>query len=188
MTTRMNRIALAVPLIASLCLAAPAGFAAPAGPQAVLEQSAATPQRPGIANVQGEDVQATIAVSPASAAPGKRLGVTVNIRIAPGWHIYGQPLPENYVPTTLRFDKALLASQSIELPKATPVNFKGLGETLPVYQGDVKASGTIVLKDELKPGNYRIGGEFRYQECNNLICKMPQALKFELPVTVAAAH
>jgi DsbC/DsbD-like thiol-disulfide interchange protein len=174
MNTRMNRIALALTLGASVCLAAPAGFAAS--------------QRAGVATAQGEDVQATIAVSPAKATPGKRLGVTVNIKIAPGWHIYGQPLPENYVPTTFRFDKTLLANQSIELPKPTPVNFKGLGETLNVYQGDVTARGTIVLKDGLKPGNYRIGGEFKYQECNNLICKMPQALKFEVPVTVAAAR
>ncbi len=174
MNTRKIRIVLALPFIASICLAAPAGFA--------------EPQRPGVAIVQGEDVQATIAVTPAKAAPGKRLGVTVNIKIAPGWHIYGQPLPENYVPTTLSFDKALVVSQSIELPKATPVKFQGLGETLPVYQGNVKATGTIVLKDGLKPGSYGIGGEFKYQECNDLICKMPQALKFEVPVTVAAAR
>jgi DsbC/DsbD-like thiol-disulfide interchange protein len=188
MTTRMTRIALALPLIASICLAAPAGLAAPTGPHALLEGSAAAPQRAGVAIARGEDVQATIAISPAKAAPGKRLDVTVKIQIAPGWHIYGQPLPENYVPTTLSFDKVLVANQSIELPKATPVNFKGLGETLPVYQGIVKASGAIVLKDGLKPGSYRIGGEFKFQECNNLICKMPQALKFEIPVTVAAAR
>jgi DsbC/DsbD-like thiol-disulfide interchange protein len=188
MTTRMNRIALALTLTASVCLAAPAGFAAPLLPNALLEVKAAAPERAGVATAQGEDVQAMIAVSPAEAAPGKRLGVTVDIRIAPGWHIYGQPLPENYVPTTLSFDKTLLANQSIDLPKATPVNFKGLGETLPVYQGEVKAKGTIVLKDGLKPGKYRIGGEFKFQECNDLICKMPQALKFEVPVTVATAR
>jgi DsbC/DsbD-like thiol-disulfide interchange protein len=188
MATRINRIALALPLVALVCFGVPAGFAGPPAPQTLLEGSEAAPQRPGVATARGEDVQATIAVSPATAAPGKRLAVTVNIRIAPGWHIYGEPLPENYVPTTLSFDKALLAQQSIELPKATPVNFKGLGETLPVYQGEVKASGAIVLKDGLKPGNYRIGGEFKYQQCNNLICKMPQVLKFEVPLTVAAAR
>jgi DsbC/DsbD-like thiol-disulfide interchange protein len=174
MNTRICQLALVLPLMASICLAAPAGFA--------------ESQRPGVAIAQGEDVQATIAVTPAKAAPGGRLGVTVNIKIAPGWHIYGQPLPENYVPTTLRFDKSLLADQSVEFPKATPVNFKGLGETLPVYQGNVKATGTIVLKAGLKPGSYGIGGEFKFQECNDLICKMPQALKFEVPVTIAAAR
>jgi DsbC/DsbD-like thiol-disulfide interchange protein len=177
MMIRKNSIALALPLVAAICLTASAGFAAPA-----------SPQRPGVATAHGEAVKATVAVSPANAAPGKRLGVTLQLQIAPGWHIYGEPLPENYVPTTLRFDKTLVAEQSMELPKATPVEFKGLGETLPVYQGVVKAHGTIVLKRGLKPGNYRIGGELKYQECNDLICKMPQAVKFEVPITIAAAH
>lgn len=188
MKMRIFRIAAPVPVAAAICLAASTIFAAPANPQALLKKSSAAAERPGLATAQGEEVKATIAVAPAKAAPGKRLAVKVHLQVAPGWHIYGEPLPANYIPTTLRFDKKLVAEQSIKLPKAAPYTFKGIGETLPVYQGAVEASGSIVLKRDLKPGKYRIGGELRYQECNDMICKMPQSVAFEVPITVAAAH
>jgi DsbC/DsbD-like thiol-disulfide interchange protein len=187
--TRIHLIAFALALSAEVAGAAGApAFAAPTNPEALLQASGAPPQRPGTGSAHAEDVQATIALSPAKTGPGNRLAVTVDIQIAPGWHIYGEPLPANYVPTSLSFDKELVAEQSIKLPRAIPVNFKALGETLPVYKGEVKGSGSIVLKPGLKPGDYRIGGELKFQECNDQICKMPRAAKFEIPITIAAAH
>jgi DsbC/DsbD-like thiol-disulfide interchange protein len=186
MNTSSYRTPFTVLSAAAIYLCAVGATATAASPQALIKASTSAPHGPAVATAAAEDVQAAIAVSPATAAPGDRLEVKIKLQIAPGWHIYGQPLPDNYVPTTLTFDKELLSNQSVELPKATPVNFKGLGETLPVYQGVVNATGTIVLKDGLKPGSYRIGGELKFQECNDMICKMPQALKFEVPITVAA--
>jgi DsbC/DsbD-like thiol-disulfide interchange protein len=182
-------IALAIVLcVSSFVPAAAPAFAASINPEALLQGSGGPPQRPGVASARAEDVQATVALSSAKAAAGSRLAVRVDIQIGPGWHIYGEPLPANYVPTSLSFDNDLLAEQSIKLPRATPVNFKALGETLPVYKGHVKGSGAIVLKPGLKPGDYRIGGELKFQECNDRICKMPRAVKFEIPITIAAAH
>jgi DsbC/DsbD-like thiol-disulfide interchange protein len=134
--------------------------------------------------VKSGDVEATIALSGASAAPGHRLAVTVDFKVAPGWHIYGTKVSENYIPTSIGFDSDVVASQSWNFPPATPVNFKLLGETLPVYQGHFRASGTVMLKNGLKPGEYRLAGTLKFQECNDSICKVPRAAKFELPLRI----
>jgi DsbC/DsbD-like thiol-disulfide interchange protein len=140
------------------------------------------------AEVSADDVFARVAISAAQAQSGRRLGVTAEITIAPGWHIYGEPLPdgEGLTPTAIVFDNDLVASQSIKLPAPTPLKFATLNLAYPVYTGTIKAAGSLTLKPTLAPGDYKITGTLNFQECNDSICKMPQAAHFELPIHIAA--
>jgi DsbC/DsbD-like thiol-disulfide interchange protein len=133
-----------------------------------------------------EDVEAKIVLSNARPYSGAELGVAVDFAVAPGWHIYGQPLPEGYTATSIKFDDALISSQSIDLPKPTPVKFEVLNETLPVYQGNFRAKGKILLKQKLPPGDHQLTGTLEFQECNDSLCKMPHTARFEIPITIEA--
>jgi DsbC/DsbD-like thiol-disulfide interchange protein len=134
--------------------------------------------------VEAGDVKARIGLSAAHAFSGQSVSLTANFDIAPGWHIYGTPLPEEYTPTTLTFDDALLARQKLDFPKPTPVKFDVLSETLPVYQGRFKATGDILLRQKLAPGAHQLAGTFSFQECNDNLCKMPQQMRFTLPFRI----
>jgi len=134
--------------------------------------------------ISAGDVRATITMSSERAVPGMELGVSAEIQIPSGWHIYGHPLPENYVATSLEFDSDTVSGQSFDFPKATPVEFKSLGETLPVYTGSVRTFGRILIKSGLKPGDYKLKGTLRFQECNDQICKLPQKIAFEIPIAI----
>jgi DsbC/DsbD-like thiol-disulfide interchange protein len=134
--------------------------------------------------VSSEDMKARIALSETHAFSGQRVGVIVSFDIAPGWHIYGRPLPEEYTPTTLTFDGGLLARQKLDFPKPTPVKFDLLGETLPVYQGRFNVTGDILLRRKLAPGEHQLGGTLSFQECNDNLCKMPQQVHFEIPLQI----
>ncbi len=138
----------------------------------------------GSVTVGAEDVRAKISLSNDKAAPGQELGTALDITIAPGWHIYGEPLPKNYVATSVVFNDDVVAKQSWSLPPATPLEFKALGETLPVYAGTVRGKGAILISGRLKPGEYKVGGTLKFQECNDSICKLPQQVSFEIPITV----
>lgn len=156
--------------IASAVLVADRG-GAPAGPSA---------------EVGAGDVRAQIALSAPAAHSGQQIAVAIDLVIAPGWHIYGEPLPdgEGLTPTAIVFDGDLIAAQTIAMPKPTPLRFAALNETYPVYEGKLRARGTIKIKQKLKPGDYQIGGVVNFQECNDSICKMPQAVRFELPIKI----
>lgn len=136
--------------------------------------------------VQAGDVEAQIALSASHAPGGGKLRVAVEIAVAPGWHIYGEPLPagEGLTPTSIEFDRKVVARQTLALPKPTPLRFETLNETYPVYHGSFEAVGEIVLAQQLKPGDYSIGGTLNFQECNDAICKMPQAVRFALPIRI----
>jgi DsbC/DsbD-like thiol-disulfide interchange protein len=136
--------------------------------------------------VQGSDVTARISLSSDHASPGHQLGVAVNVAVAPGWHIYGEPLPEGegLTPTSIKFDGELLARQQLNLPKPTPLRFEILNQTYPVYTGNFRALGNLVLNPKIKPGDYSLPGTFNFQLCNDSICKPPQAVRFELPIKI----
>jgi hypothetical protein len=136
--------------------------------------------------VDAGDVSATISLSSARAAPGQELGVAVDIKIAPGWHIYGTPLPENYVATRVNFDGEIAATQSLTFPAPVPMEFKALRETLPVYEGSIRAKGTVLISRRLKPGDHKLSGKLKFQECSDTSCKIPQQVAFEIPIEVEA--
>ena len=134
--------------------------------------------------INAEDVRMTLLLSNDKVAPGQELGTDVSIDIAPGWHIYGEPLPRNYRATSLVLSGDSVAHQSLSMPPAKPLELKALGETLPVYQGMIRAKGTILITSKLEPGRHRIQGILKFQECNDTICKLPQEVSFAVPITV----
>jgi DsbC/DsbD-like thiol-disulfide interchange protein len=136
--------------------------------------------------VKAEDVQARITLSADHSYSGRELGVSVDFKIAPGWHIYGAPLPEDegLTPTSINLASDILARQTLTLPKPIMLRFDTLNQTYPVYTGTFTALGTVVLSQNIKPGNYSIPGTLSFQQCNDAMCKMPQTVHFELPLKI----
>jgi DsbC/DsbD-like thiol-disulfide interchange protein len=145
------------------------------------------PANANVAAVKAGDVEATITPSAIHAAPGQQLEVHALLDIAPGWHIYGKPLPQGYTPTAIVFDNRVVATQSLDFPKPKMVSFPALGETLPVYQGQLSGDGKIRIRPDLKAGTYKLAGRLSFQECNDQICKLPQSAAFEMPFTIDAS-
>ena len=137
-----------------------------------------------VVEIKSDETSARIQLSDSSAFSGQELAVAANFAIKPGWHIYGQPLPKGYVPTAISFDNAMVAQQSFEFPKPTPIKFVALGETLPAYTGDFKAIGKVLLRKKLAAGEHKLAGELKFQECNDQICKLPQTVRFEIPLGI----
>jgi DsbC/DsbD-like thiol-disulfide interchange protein len=136
------------------------------------------------AEISAGEVKALIVLPKTHLISGHQVDIQVDVQVAPGWHIYGRPLPEGYTPTTVTFDNDLLSEQHLEFPKPTPLRFALLGETLPVYQGRFKAFGKIRLRSDLVPGRHNLNGTLRFQECNDSLCKMPQEERFTIPVWI----
>jgi hypothetical protein len=134
--------------------------------------------------IKAEDVTAKVTVSDGKSYSGHRLGVTIDFEVGSGWHIYGEPLPAEYTTTKVHFDDSLIQKQSMKFPPATPVRFAALDQTFPVYQGKFKATGSILLKQKIDPGDYQLTGTIEFQECNDSMCKIPQSARFALPLKI----
>jgi AhpC/TSA family/Disulphide bond corrector protein DsbC len=150
--------------------------------------------------IKSGPVSATVALSTDRCFPGQELGLALDLRLEPGWHVYGRPLPAQYQAVELNLEGPLVAEQSLELPPARPMMLRALGETLPVYADGFKAHGKLGIKwsppmpakflealgERIEPGTHRIAGTLRFQACSDEICETPQTIKFELPLTIEA--
>jgi hypothetical protein len=144
------------------------------------------------------NVEALIALSATRCFPGQELGVSLTLKIAPGWHIYGKPLPPNYQAADLSFSGDVVGECSIDFPVAEPMTLEALGETLPVYSRTVRALGKLGVRwsppmpakfleplgKRIEPGPHMIDGLLRFQACSTSICEPPQSIEFELPLTI----
>jgi hypothetical protein len=153
-----------------------------------------------VVDIDTDVLHATVSLSTARCFPGQELGVSLQIRLQPGWHVYGEPLPGNYQMTELIFDSPLVGEYSLALPPPSPMLLQALGETLPIYTGELRAVGKLGIKWSpprpapflealgkfIEPGGYTIKGELRFQACSNDVCEAPQAIPFELPLQVEA--
>jgi len=127
-----------------------------------------------------------IGLSAAQAFGGQELGVSAEFSIAPGWHIYGAPVPGSYTATAIRFETHHVASYSFKFPPPQTKRFEALGETLPVHAGNFTAAGRVLLKFPLQPADYTLAGTVDLQQCSDTECEAPQIIRFQLPIKVAA--
>jgi hypothetical protein len=139
---------------------------------------------------------AAVTVSTDRCFPGQEIAVSLKMNLKPGWHVYGKPLPDRYQVTELTLAGELVDYCALEMPAARPMRLEGLGETLSVYQGEIRAVGKLGIKWSppgpikfleafgkwIKPGAYKIEGQLRFQACTDSVCEPPQAIKFELPL------
>lgn len=127
---------------------------------------------------------ATIGFASMRAFAGQEIGYFATLAVASGWHIYGAPLPSEYRATAVSFDDTLVANQSFRLPEPRLLLDPVLGETLPVYSGEVKGVGTLLLKHPLPEGINRLSGHIDIQTCSETICEPPLRLPFEIALRI----
>lgn len=119
-----------------------------------------------------------------TAFAGQEIGFFANFTIEPGWHVYGAPLPDPYTATSIVFDDPKIVQQSFQLPADALATLTVLGETLPVYSGSFRGTGLLLLKFPLDAGEIKLSGKACFQQCSETVCEPPEAIPFELGVTL----
>lgn len=115
----------------------------------------------------------------------QRLRLTVELQIAPGLHVYGEPIPDGYVP--LSIDVAPIEGlevATLDAPAPRPFQVAGLDEQFFVYDGTVRV--TVPLTFTIATEDQTLEVMIRYQACSATDCRPPAALRFRLPVTKLA--
>lgn len=114
----------------------------------------------------------------------QRLWLTVELDIDPGLHVYGQPIPEGYIP--LAIEVAPIQGMVVGTPQwPTPKSFHvaGLDEEFKVYEGKVAVSLPVTLTQEGDDQMLQV--VVRYQACSKTDCFLPNSIALQLPVRSA---
>ncbi len=109
--------------------------------------------------------------------------LTIEIDVPPGEHIYGEPLPEGYIPLHVHIeaDEELLSVDEIQYPRTKILHMPVLDEHLPVYDGLVKIKvlcrGLTTEVIDIEPKIH-----IRLQACDENLCHPPQDVELKLPL------
>jgi hypothetical protein len=125
-----------------------------------------------------------IGFASARAFAGQEVGYFAHFALQPGWHTYGQPLPQGYTTTSITFESPNIIDQHLELPVGEMSNLPSLGEMLPIYSDSFQGIGTLLLKHPLPDGRLVLPGRLCFQQCSDTVCEPPKALSFELALTL----
>jgi len=120
--------------------------------------------------------------------------LVVRFELRDGLHIYGEPVPEGMVPTsvTLHGPPGLVVHDPI-LPPTEPLQLASVGVELPVWSGRVDIvlpfHATGELASEVRPLDtdaITLEVRVRYQACDDEVCLLPRSekLTLELPLDV----
>ena len=129
----------------------------------------------------------TTAASNATARPGLRITLSLEIELKPGMHVYA-PGVQGYIPIDWRLEEGGPAAKRhpFEYPASEMLRLEAIGETVPVYRGHVRIRRGITFGQEaaLKPlvsptGELIVKGSFRYQACDDRKCYPPRDVPLE---------
>lgn len=132
----------------------------------------------------------TVKTSPPSqaVAPGDTFELTLELTVAPGFHINSQkPEDELLVPTSVELKKdPALELKEVLFPEARKKKFKFSDKPLSVYEGQVKVKLKIELAEGLCGSNLEIEGKVRYQACDQEACLRPSSVPFKVTIKLAS--
>jgi Disulphide bond corrector protein DsbC/AhpC/TSA family len=114
----------------------------------------------------------------------QRLWLTLDLTIEPHLHVYGQPIPEGFVP--LAIEVAPLPGLVVgepQWPTPRPFRLEGLDEQFYIYEGNVRVALPVTLTQEGDDQTLQV--MVRYQACSQMGCFAPQTITLELPVHAA---
>jgi DsbC/DsbD-like thiol-disulfide interchange protein len=152
--------------------------------QAALAQTAApAPKAP----IPAETVTWSAAANTAAVKPDGALTVTLNAKVAEGWHVYAlNQLPNGPTPLRISVDANAVAAAN-GAPTASPatkVHDAAFNLDTPLYSKAFSASVPVKIAAHASAGKQTIPVTVRFQTCNGAICQPPKTIHLSAPVTI----
>lgn len=126
-------------------------------------------------------------VETVTAQRAARTPVSLNFRVAPGFHINSNtPKSEFLIPTMLKMSVPTdIVLGKIDYPEGKDLTFPfSPNEKLNVYSGDFAIKLIVHPLHSVTPGKYVMHGMLRYQACDNAQCFPPKSLPVDFDVKV----
>lgn len=117
----------------------------------------------------------------------QRLTLTVELTIAPDFHIYGQPVDDGLTPLSVEID----ALDGLEVgparwPAPRRFDLPGFDNGVWVHEGIVRGTVSLTFTGAPGAGDHLLGVTVRYQACDDTSCLVPSSIRLQVPVRETA--
>jgi DsbC/DsbD-like thiol-disulfide interchange protein len=120
--------------------------------------------------------------------PGRAVPVTIEARIATGWHIYSLSQKSGGpIPLTIRLVDAgdAVIRGVIKAPQPERQFDKNFGIATELYSGNPRFTAQIAVPGSASPGVRKLALGARYQVCSETLCLPPRTDKLDITLRVA---
>jgi hypothetical protein len=117
----------------------------------------------------------------------QRVVLTVEVSIAPGFHVYGEPAGEGL--TSLSIEIGAIDGLEVgpaHWPSPQRLTRPGFNDGLWVHEGVVRGTVPLTFAGAPGGGDHVIGVTVRYQACDDASCLLPASVQLRVPVREAA--
>src|SRR5688500_2025115 len=112
---------------------------------------------------------------------GQAITVDVVATLKPGYHVNSNVAPTYPLKVSLAENPAAQL-QNVVFP--APKSHKLAGETLSVFDGDVKLKLTLKVAPNAPIGRTMLTGKVNYQTCDDRACLRPDSIVLKLPLVI----
>jgi DsbC/DsbD-like thiol-disulfide interchange protein len=138
--------------------------------------------------IQSKHLRVALNQSRDAVAPGAKVTLTAQVKLAPGMHVYAPSIEPPYKPIQLAIEPARgLKLSAVRYPEAKKLHLDAIDETVPVYEGSFTLAADAVVSPSAKVGDLVINGRLNYQTCDDKICYLPVTIPVTWTVKVTAA-
>jgi DsbC/DsbD-like thiol-disulfide interchange protein len=140
-------------------------------------------QEPAARPIETAHLTLTVSSSAASAAPGGKLTLQVDVTPKAKMHVYA-PGQDGYIPIQLTLtETAGITAAKAKYPAGEKYVMPALNETQLVYAKPFRITQQLTLQAPAA-GPLTIKGNIRYQACDDTICYLPKTVPVEWTLTV----
>jgi DsbC/DsbD-like thiol-disulfide interchange protein len=139
--------------------------------------------------IQGKHLRIGLNQSQDSAAPGAKIMLTAQVKLAPGMHVYAPSIKPPYKPIQLTIEPSRsMKISAVRYPEAKKLHLDAIDETVPVYEGSFTLTTEALVSPSAKAGDVVINGKLNYQTCDDKICYLPVTIPVTWTVKVTSAR
>jgi hypothetical protein len=118
----------------------------------------------------------------------------LRFELAEGLHLYGNPLPDGFIPTEVEFlETPGIRFGDAVYPETHAMRFDALDVTLPVYEGVMDVAIPVTATSEIlnwtnfsQPESVELKMRVRYQACSDTVCFLPKSTEISLKVPIGS--
>ena len=158
-------------------------YAARPSAQTVLITSFGDSARAGVQHFSTPYLNGQIALSDATAYPAQVVTMSLRIKMRDGFHLYGQPIPNGYVPFTVTAtENPNFTIDEFQLPPGKPFKIDGLDENFFILPDSFDITTSLRTGKRPELGGHTIKLTLKLQACSDKVCLPPEKILVEAPI------
>jgi hypothetical protein len=140
------------------------------------------------AEAEGEGVRVSATLGGESMVLMETSMLYVDLDLDEGLHVYGQPIPEGYIPTevTVEAPEGITVGEP-RYPSTVSFHVEGIDADFQTFEGETRVA-VMIQRTENDLESISIDVTVRFQACNERECYLPQTKTLHLDVPTAALN